>query len=458
MLPEMDRGNDALLAEATGDYDSDVIGQEIEDFFSTYIRPMRSKEAFSTVEVEVEVTQPPDGSTTEDTCITVVGTASAVGGSSIDILLVLDSSGSLSWNDPSDFREQAAVALINNMNPAADLRIGVIDFDGGCSLVSPLTLIGDDNGASAIAAVQAMDQFGGTAIDCGINLAVNTFLGSGRAGASWTVILFSDGESSAAPAMAAANYAFANGVTINTVFLGGTGSTLMNNIAGTTGGFYLATSDPQDLPDAFGSGPVTGIAQVTVNGIIASLSAGTFEADLCLDCGLNEIIAVATATDTAGTQGSDTVYVTRECILGFFTGGGSIDYGTGMPSAALRAPGPKSFFTFGFNAGNVGFGPDLKGSLQVTDHSSKMKIHGYTVDTFSIADHTATWTGDCRVNNMDGYTYWAEATDYDEPGRGIDEFYVKVWNPGGMLVYDQGGVLDGGNIQEHLEDALTFFH
>ncbi len=300
------------LASVVEDYDSPTITAEIAEYFAN--NPGPAAKALVDVTVNVEISQPPDGYMTEDECITVVGTASAVGGAAIDLHLVLDSSGSLSWNDPSDFREQAAVALIQALNPAANITVGTIDFDENCFVASPLTLIGDDNGAAAIAAVQAMDQSGGTAIDCGINLAVNDFLANGRPGASRAVILFSDGESSAAAAMAAAAYASANNVVVNTVFLGsGGGQTLMENIANATGGFYLQTNDPQDLIDLFGQGPVTGITEVTVNGQVANLVAGTFDIDLCLACGANTITAIATATD--GTQGSDEVTVTRICEI-----------------------------------------------------------------------------------------------------------------------------------------------
>ena len=87
----------------------------------------------------------------------------------------------------------------------------------------------------------------------------------------------------------------------------------MQQIATITGGFFLQTNDPQDLIDLFGSGPVTGITSVTVNGQPANLVAGTFDIELCLECGPNTITAVATATD--GTTGSAEITVTRICEI-----------------------------------------------------------------------------------------------------------------------------------------------
>jgi hypothetical protein len=89
----------------------------------------------------------------------------------------------------------------------------------------------------------------------------------------------------------------------------------MQQIAGVTGGFFLQTNDPQDLIDLFGTGPVTGIDNVTVNGQPATLAAGSFEANVCLACGENEITAVATATDDEMSQGSDMITVTRLCDI-----------------------------------------------------------------------------------------------------------------------------------------------
>lgn len=452
-LPEQSdfaKEGDAQLAVINGDGDIAQMEAEIDAFFETYLQPLYLQTATSDVEVDVNITSPPDGFSTEDSCVTVVGTASAIGGAAIDLYLILDTSGSLFTTDPADFREQAAVALINGLNPAADIRIGTIDFDSNAFIASPLTAIADDNGAAAIAAIGAMDQSGGTAIHLGINVAVNDFNANGRPGASKVAILFSDGISSAPLATSAANNAAANGVVVNTVFLGssGAGSTLMNTIAGITGGFFLQTNNPADLPALFGSGPVTGISQVTVNGVVANLAAGVFDAEICLDCGSNLIIAVATANDSAGTTGADSITVVRDCINGFFTGGGKL---------AGAGPGRRDFCTFGFNAGNVGFGKDLLGNLQFNDHKNNTRVHGYNVKTFSISadEKTAEWTGDCKVNNLDGYTFWATATDNGEPGVN-DEFGIKVWDPTGVMILNKGGVLLHGNIQSHIEEQLTF--
>lgn len=310
-VPQTDMAASLSLGE---DYDPATILAEIDEYFANN-PPLPSAPAPANVTVNVEISQPPDGFMTEDECVEVVGTASAVGGAAIDLHLVLDTSGSLTITDPSDFREQAADALILSLNPAANITVGTIDFDSNCFVASPLTLIGADNGAAALAAIGAMNQSGGTAIDCGINLAVNDFINNGRPGATRTTILFSDGQSSASAAINAANNAAANNVTVNTVFLGSSssGASLMQQIATITGGFFLQTTDPDSLPKLFGEGPVTGIIGVEVNGQPANLAAGTFDIDLCLACGPNTITAVATATD--GTTGSAEITVTRICEI-----------------------------------------------------------------------------------------------------------------------------------------------
>jgi hypothetical protein len=68
--------------------------------------------------------------------------------------------------------------------------------------------------------------------------------------------------------------------------------------------------------------------------------------------------------------------------------------------------------------GSVSFGTTvikdeqgLRGNLQVNDHRSGDRFHGFSVDEFSVTDQTATWSGDGRLNGEDGYTFTATVVD-----------------------------------------------
>ncbi len=54
---------------------------------------------------------------------------------------------------------------------------------------------------------------------------------------------------------------------------------------------------------------------------------------------------------------------------------------------------------------------------------------------------TGTWNGAA------GYSFVIEASDEGEPGRGHDTCRITIRDARGVVVYTDGGVLAGGNIQ-----------
>jgi len=62
---------------------------------------------------------------------------------------------------------------------------------------------------------------------------------------------------------------------------------------------------------------------------------------------------------------------------------------------------------------------------------------------------TAAFTGVGRFNGVPGYTFYAQATDAGEPGRGRDTFEMMIWDPNDTLVASISGTLSHGNIQSH---------
>jgi hypothetical protein len=136
---------------------------------------------------------------------------------------------------------------------------------------------------------------------------------------------------------------------------------------------------------------------------------------------------------------------------------------------AGSAPGEPAFFTggghllidearmtFGFNAGPRYPGDDPRGQLQFNDHATGMKVHSTSVDLFNAGLDCAAFSGECKVDNVSGYTYLAFVCDQDEPGAGVDYFALTVWDEGGMVVLQVGDYIAGGNIQRHaLMDAVS---
>jgi hypothetical protein len=120
----------------------------------------------------------------------------------------------------------------------------------------------------------------------------------------------------------------------------------------------------------------------------------------------------------------------------FFTGGGFLGEG-------------KEKVNFGFNAGPREMGGEVKGQLQVTDHATKKKIHGTTVETYSVSGDCATFSGSCKVNNVAGYTYAVRTCDIAEPGKDADAFALIVWDASDVVVCSYAGIIAGGNVQKH---------
>jgi len=137
----------------------------------------------------------------------------------------------------------------------------------------------------------------------------------------------------------------------------------------------------------------------------------------------------------------------------FVTGGGWIQ-GRGQPlpgeEPSSLAVGAKANFAVGGGVKNGAFW----GHLEYNDHSTSppLQVHGTSVTGyFPAADdpaHKRIITGTARVNGVDGFTYEVEVADFQEPGRGIDEFSIEVDGYAAGTNYGDGPI-QGGNIQLH---------
>ncbi len=274
-----------------------------------------SNAAESERSLQIEIQSPSADFTVEDgaTIIEVEGIASAIGGVRyLDIMFVMDTSGSLRSSDPQDYRSLGAIGLIENLSPKSDIKIGVVSFDKKSDLAQRMT----SNREHVINTLKNLPRSGSTNLAAGIEAAVAELERNGRPGSSRVIMLFTDGKSSKNKAYDAAVEATKRGITIQTLLLGSSnqGTKILDTIAWATGGSFLPVSDPALLPEAFLNLRTTGVDSVTlsVNGaapVPARLAGGTFAASLPLDVGENRIVAFATSLDGDTKESSITVNV-----------------------------------------------------------------------------------------------------------------------------------------------------
>jgi Mg-chelatase subunit ChlD len=235
----------------------------------------------------------------DTTAVEIVGGASIYGGvERLDLFLVVDTSESLRRTDPLDHRKAGVIALVHSLHPRADLQIGVVDFDRRAKLIAPLT----SDRQAVVRALESLDQQGETNIADGIRAALSGFALRGRPGASRVMLLFTDGKSDEADALAAMAEARAVDVAVHTLLLGHEeeGEDLLRRIASGTLASFLAVSDPGLLRDAFLNLRTTGIDRVVlrVDGspdVPATLTGGVFAASVPVRPGANRIEAIATS-------------------------------------------------------------------------------------------------------------------------------------------------------------------
>ncbi len=86
---------------------------------------------------KVSIGAPTDGTDIIDTHTIVSGLASAIGGGNgIDLMLVLDNSGSLSTSDPTKERFSAVRQLFSTLDANTNVNVGLVHFDSDAALGS----------------------------------------------------------------------------------------------------------------------------------------------------------------------------------------------------------------------------------------------------------------------------------------------------------------------------------
>ncbi|MGV8973603.1 MAG: VWA domain-containing protein [Rhodoglobus sp.] len=162
----------------------------------------------------------------------------------LDLALVLDSSGSMSWNDPEGLRLTAAKSFVDALLP--EDRAAVVDFDDGARIAQGLT----SDKSAVKAAIDTIDANGGTDIGAGVAAANQVLLGNGDPTRARMMILLTDGVGSYSTSLT--TQAAAAGITIYTIGLGtSVDSALLSAIATGTGGTYTNVRTAAELPEVF---------------------------------------------------------------------------------------------------------------------------------------------------------------------------------------------------------------
>ncbi|MDP2793539.1 MAG: VWA domain-containing protein [Sulfurisoma sp.] len=267
----------------------------------------------------VTIDQPAANASVSVDHATVSGSATAVGGGQgIDLVLVIDDSGSLTTADPTRERFNAVQQLMNSFAAGASVKVGLVFFASSASTAVQLSDVATSVGAINSAISSHGGPTGATAIGSGIRSALDEFTARGRSGATKVIVLFTDGdETMSSDPNGAATLAASQGVTVNVVALGSGATSANTAIATAGGGRLLSAADAQQLSDLFRSAQLVGIASITVTNTTTgaaapnvSVTAGAYTAPVDLATGSN-VIEVA-ATDSAGVTTRQQVTVTRQ--------------------------------------------------------------------------------------------------------------------------------------------------
>lgn len=268
---------------------------------------------------------PADGSSFPvGTMVTPDGTANAKGvtGKGLDLVLVLDSSGSMGWNQTvggvtktrQQWQRDAAIAMVNSL-PTGFVSVGVVEFDGNANLVRQLSPLLSDK-AAIITAINSVDASGGTNIGSGIRAATAELTGANHtAGRAQQMVVFSDGSTYGNPSNDAAAALAAGVDSVHSVALPGANLGTMQGIASNGNGTFINASTAQGVQDLINLFSGYGGSLVGIERVDITMPDGTFLGSVAVDAfgnfstpgwlmglGVNTFVATAYASD--GTSAS----------------------------------------------------------------------------------------------------------------------------------------------------------
>lgn len=157
----------------------------------------------------------------------------------LDVVLAIDSSGSMSSNDRQGLRKEAAKNFVDKLGE--NDRCAIIDFDSSASLVCPLTT----DKAALQAAIDSVNSSGGTNLSNPVSTGIDELLKEENNHYKY-IILLTDGNGSYSSSYS--QQALDAGIVIYTIGLGNSVDTsLLTDIASFTGGKYYHATTADDL-------------------------------------------------------------------------------------------------------------------------------------------------------------------------------------------------------------------
>jgi len=167
----------------------------------------------------------------------------------VDVILAIDSSGSMKTNDPRRLRIATAKQFIGQLDPQRD-QAGVVSWDNDIDFVQPLT--GDL--AQVERKIERVDASGATNLNAGLSAAIDEFV-RGRADVKRVIIFLTDGDGTytfSGQAGSPVALARQKGITIYAIGLGGAPSRRkLEDMASATGGRFYMAPTAEDLKQIY---------------------------------------------------------------------------------------------------------------------------------------------------------------------------------------------------------------
>ncbi|MFT3945149.1 MAG: VWA domain-containing protein [Ancrocorticia sp.] len=162
----------------------------------------------------------------------------------VNSVLTIDSSGSMSSNDPRGLRRTAAKSFVDSL--LEQDRVAVVSFDDWAILIQNLTT----NRDAVKSAIDTVDDWGGTDIGAAVEASLNELDTDTDQARGRIIVLLTDGEGSYDPGLT--QRAMDSDTTIYTVGLGDSVDVnLLSGIADSTGGKFYLVKDASELGDAY---------------------------------------------------------------------------------------------------------------------------------------------------------------------------------------------------------------
>ena len=164
------------------------------------------------------------------------------GAGPVDVALIIDDSGSMSWNDPSYMRRQAAEVFISAMQN--NDQIGIVAFTGSARLLWEMQSVGADR-QLIIHSLNSLWSSGGTSLSAGLSAGYQQLLSVESSGNKKAAVFLTDGVGSYNNE---AQMFADKGWPIYVLGLGyDLDETLLQKIADDSGGVYIHLTDPNEL-------------------------------------------------------------------------------------------------------------------------------------------------------------------------------------------------------------------